>query len=119
MKELNRREFAESVMTAALVPLLGTGMAPLPSGWWQAASAGAGMTPGLTPGLEGDLEGVARSLAGVVRAQYGDRLSEAEITTITRQIRSALERAEQMRRIDLANGDEPDFVFSAPGDPPR
>jgi hypothetical protein len=115
MRALNRREFAESVMTAALVPLLGTGVAPLPSGWWQGASSAAG-TP---PSLDGDLDTVAQSLAGVIRAQYGDRLGDADIAAITRQIRSALERAEQMRKVDLANADEPDSVFSAPGDAPR
>jgi len=115
MKALNRREFAESVMTAALLPLLGTGMAPLPAGWWRTASSASGTAPS----LDGDLDTVAQSLAGVIRAQYSDRLSETDLATITRQIRAALERAEQMRKIDLANGDEPDFVFSAPGDAPR
>jgi hypothetical protein len=115
MRELNRREFAESVLTAALVPLLGSGVSPLPSGWWPAAPTAGGTAPS----LDEDLDTMAQSLAGVIRAQYGARLSDADIATITRQIRNALERAEQMRKIDLANGDEPDFVFSAPGDAPR
>ena len=112
---LNRRAFAESLLTAALVPLLGAGAAPIPSGWWQAVS------PGLNGAAvaDGDLDSLAQALAGAIRAQYGDRLGEADIAAITRQIRNALERAEQLRKVDLANGDEPDFVFAAPGDSPR
>ncbi len=116
MKELNRREFAESVMTAALVPLLGGAVVPAPAGWWQALAAPAA---GGSPALGDDLDAMAESLAGVIRAQYGARLSEADVATVTRQIRNALERAEQMRKVDLANGDEPDFVFSAPVAPSR
>ena len=77
MSGLSRREFTESVMTAALVPLLGTGVAPLPAGWWQAAAGPAGAL------LDGDLDGQARALAGVIRAQYGERLNEADLTAIT------------------------------------
>ena len=35
------------------------------------------------------------------------------MTAITEQIQSSLDRAAQIRKIDLANGDEPDFVYSA------
>ncbi len=56
---------------------------------------------------------LAKALAAAIRAQYGDRLSEADLAAITRQIESGLERAEKVRKAALANGDEPDFVFSA------
>ena len=112
MTGLNRREFAESVMTAALVPLLG--VAPLSAGWWQGVSPTLAAVP-----PDGDLDALAGALAAVVRSQYGERLTEADVTIITRQIRAALDRAEQMRKVHLANGDEPDFAFSAPGDGPR
>ena len=65
---------------------------------------------------------LARALAGVVRAQYGARLSRADLATITKQIQASLDRAAQIRKVELANGDEPDFVFTAlpaPGDSPR
>ena len=102
MTEMNRRAFAESVVAAAIVPLLGPGVPRLPRGWWTAAPASA------------DPDGLAEALAGVVRAQYADRLGAEDLATVTRQIRTALGRAEEMRKVDLANGDEPDFVFSAP-----
>jgi hypothetical protein len=52
-------------------------------------------------------------LAGVIRAQYGDRLSAADLAAVTRQIANGLERAAKVRKLALVNGDEPDFVFSA------
>jgi hypothetical protein len=111
MTELTRREFTESVVTAALLPLLGAGMPSLSLGWWQTAPAAGPM-----PDLDGDIDALAEALAGVIRAQYGDRMGDTDLAAITRQIRNTLERAQQMRKVDLANGDEPDFVFSAMGD---
>jgi len=109
---MNRREFAESVMTAALVPWLGPAVVP-PAGWWE-APASAGVRTALAAAAGPDA--VAEALAGVIRAQYGSRLGEADLAAVTRQIRATLDRAEQMRKVDLANGDEPDFVFTAPWD---
>lgn len=101
--ELSRREFAESVMMAALMPVLGAGTPPPAHPWWEPTVAPAG----------GDLDALARALGDAVRSQYGGRLDEADLATIVRQIRNGLDRTEAMRKVDLANGDEPDFVFSA------
>ena len=60
---------------------------------------------------------LAKALAGAIRAQYGSRLSAKALTTITNQIQSGLERVERLKKVPLANGDEPDFVFSAPQSP--
>jgi hypothetical protein len=103
MIDLNRREFAGSVLLAALAPVLGIGAAPSREDWWAPAVAQAG----------DDLDKLAEALAEVVRVQYGDRLGPEDLKTITRQIRTSLGRAEEMRKVELANGDEPDFVFSA------
>jgi hypothetical protein len=56
---------------------------------------------------------LAKALTSVIRAQYGDRLSGADLAEVTRQIENGLERAEKVRKAAIANGDEPDFVFSA------
>ena len=48
----------------------------------------------------------------MVRAQYGARLSPSDMTAITEQIQSSLDRAAKIRKIDIANSDEPDFVYS-------
>ncbi len=103
MPYIARREFVGSVVLAALAPMLGVGAMPLEGAWWEPAVHAAGE----------DLDALASALANVVRVQYGDRLTEADLTSVARQIRSGLERAESMRKVELANGDEPDFVFSA------
>jgi hypothetical protein len=108
MVPMNRRGFTEAVLTAALVPLLGPGT-PLAPAWW-------GPTPGLPVPPGDELDAMARAMAEAVRARYGSRLDEAGLSAVTRQIRNTLERGQQMRQTELANGDEPDFVFSAPGD---
>lgn len=98
MSGMSRREFAEAVGLAALVPLLGAPVAPL-----TLPATAATAEPGA----------LARALAAAIRAQYGDRLGEADLAVVTRQIEATLERAETLRKVPLANGAEPDFVFSA------
>lgn len=109
MDGMSRRRFAESVVTGALVPLLGVGVAPGPA-WWATLPDADAVAPG-------DLDALAEALTAAVRAQFGDRLSAADLAVVTRQIRTSLERAEQIRKVELGNGDEPDSVFFAP--PPR
>jgi hypothetical protein len=106
MSDLSRREFAEAIALVSLIPFLGD-------------RAGVTSLPALesVAGLE-DPASLAKTLAGAIRVQYRDRLSEADIGVITRQIQSSLERAAKVRKVPLTNGDEPDFVFSpvrAPG----
>ena len=107
MSEMNRREFAEAIALAALAPLLGTGAGPMQ---WPGRVAPGAPGGGLTAH---DPSALAKALAGAIHAQYGDRLSEADLAVVTRQIEAGLERAEKVRKAALANGDEPDFVFSA------
>jgi hypothetical protein len=108
MSEMDRREFASSLLLGALLPFV-SGPAEL-APWWlpvRRAVEAAG----------DDLDALAKALAEVVRTQYGTRLTDAELTSITRQIRTALDRADLMRKTDLANGDEPDVVFAAGAGP--
>ena len=106
MSGMNRREFAEAIALAGLAPMIGVAA---PIRWPSVAATGAA-APGLAANAA---DALARALAGVIRAQYGDRLSEADLDVVTRQIEAGLERAEKIRRVALVNGDEPDFVFSA------
>jgi hypothetical protein len=103
---MNRREFAEAIAVAALAPLVTTGASP--SGW--TGSLGAGAVAGASAY---EPNALAKALVGAIRAQYGDRLTEADLSTVTRQIETGLQRADKIRKVPLANGDEPDFVFSA------
>lgn len=100
MAEVTRRELVEALALAAVAPILG-GVAPL---HLPDFAIGAGAE---------EPAALARALASVVRAQYGDRLSDADLAVITRQIEASLERAAKVRKVPVSNGDEPDFVFSA------
>jgi hypothetical protein len=107
MSEMNRREFAEAIALAALVPVLGAGVGPIR---WPGPLAAATPAAGLAAR---EPSALAKALAGAIRAQYGDRLTEADLAVVTRQIETGLERAEKVRKAALSNGDEPDFVYSA------
>jgi hypothetical protein len=107
---VKRRDFAEALAHAGLIPLLGPQAVGFRLERWIGIAAAPGAPALPAPGEPGAL---ARALADAIRAQYGSRLEPGDLATITQQIQTSLERAEQVRRIDLANGDEPDLVFSA------
>jgi hypothetical protein len=107
MMNVNRREFAGAVVLSALAPVLGFEASPARPSWWGRAVEQAA----------DDLDALAAALTEAVRVQYRDRLGPEDLKTITRQIKISLTRAEEMRKVELANGDEPDFVFSAPSGP--
>jgi hypothetical protein len=112
---VNRREFAESVALAALAPLLGAGGSGL--GMSLGSLLGSDAAADALLAASDEPSALARALAEAIRIQYAARLQAGDLDTITRQIQASLERAAQIRKLDLANGDEPDFVFSAA--PPR
>jgi hypothetical protein len=105
MNGLSRRSFAESLAVAALAPLIGVPPESIQLASWADASKGQP--------LGDDTSALAKALADVVRSQYGSRLTAADLATVTRQIRTGLERVDRLRKVDLSNGDEPDFVFTA------
>jgi len=102
MSGLSRRSFAESLALAALAPMIGVQPDTIRFAQWGRA-APAGNEPAA----------LAKALAEVIRQQYGSRLSAGDLSTITNQIQTGLDKIDQLRKVELANGDEPDFVFSA------
>ena len=109
MNGLSRRSFAESLAVAALAPLIGVRPEAIRFAAW---------TPAASPEVPDDPGALAKALAEVIRRQYGSRLSAKDLTTVTRQIQTGLDRVDQLRKVELANGDEPDCVFSAIRDSP-
>jgi hypothetical protein len=104
MSALSRRSFAESLALAALAPMIGVQADTISLAQWGAAApAPAGNEPAA----------LAKALAEVIRQQYGSRLSAEALSTITNQIQTGLEKIDRLRKVEIANGDEPDFVFSA------
>jgi hypothetical protein len=104
VNQVSRCSFAESLAVAALAPMIGVRPEAIRLAAWTAPASNPVLD---SPGA------LAKALAEVIRRQYGSRLSAENLATITRQIQTGLERIDQLRKVELANGDEPDFVFSA------
>jgi hypothetical protein len=102
MSDVSRRAFAESLAVAALAPLLGAPPESIPLTRWTAGAREVSKDPAA----------LAKALTEVIRAQYGSRLSSADLATIARQVQAGLERVDQLRKVELANGDEPDFLYA-------
>jgi hypothetical protein len=51
------------------------------------------------------------ALAGLVRAQYGQHLSEDELAQIGKDFQDYAPFVEGFRKFELKNSDEPDFTF--------
>jgi hypothetical protein len=105
MRSLTRRSFTGTLALSALAPLLRRVPGSAPSAENPASPAGSPLPP--KPGAE------ARALAGALEARYGSQLAPGDLATITEQIQGSLDRADRLRKVDLTNGDEPDFVFRA------
>ena len=104
MSPITRRSFAESLAVAALAPLIGSSPESVRLPRWPG---------GLEP-VPADPSALAKSLTEVIRVQYGSRLSSQDLAGIARQIQAGLERVEQLKKVKMSNGDEPDFQFTAP-----
>jgi hypothetical protein len=121
MPTLSRRAFAERLALGVAAPFI---LDDLPSLVIGRPGAAAPQRPEpLPPAPAAPVVGpppspLARALAEGVRLRYGDRLSAADLDTIARTIEARLQALEQLSRVPLGNGDEPDFVFAAyRGDP--
>jgi hypothetical protein len=104
MTGVSRRSFAEALALAALAPVLNVGPGSISLSWWISPTSDPTLAP---PGQ------LARALTDVIRAQYGRRLSPKDLKRIAQQIQAGLERVDRLRKVELTNGDEPDFVFTA------
>ena len=55
----------------------------------------------------------AEALAEVAHIQYGKNLTDDQMVEIKRSLSGRFRAGEAMKKIKLANGDEPAFIFSA------
>jgi hypothetical protein len=62
---------------------------------------------------EPEISDEARRIGELARARYGDRLDAEQFEGLVEDINYNVRGAERMRKIRLANADEPDFVFRA------
>lgn len=93
---MNRREFAHGLVATALVTS--------PAASQQNAAAAEADDP---PVPQPD------QLLGVLKARFGDRLSDEQWKQIRGKIESQLATAKSLGEFKLKNGDEPATVFAA------
>jgi hypothetical protein len=111
--DLSRRDFAKAAVAAAVAPALAAcaSAAPEPA---PTPAVPAPATPAAAPGGQ-EPTPLARALMEAVRAQYGDRMTEAELARVRRGISGVLSTAERLRRFPLPITTEPSFVYRVPG----
>ena len=120
--DLTRRDFARAAVAAAVAPALaacaGTAppeTAPTPTPGVPAPNpTTAATTPAAAPDRQ-EPTAVARALMDVIRAQYGERMTEAEMAKVQRSISGVLSTAERLRRFPLPISTEPTFFYRVPG----
>ena len=106
--EGSRRQFGKR-----LAVLAGTGLLvpALPSAAWPQKAEGPAPTPASSAAV--DLPSpLADTLAEAARLRYGNAIDPDHLREIARGLDRGLKAAEKMRQVKLANGDEPEFVFS-------
>lgn len=59
---------------------------------------------------------VAAAYAEVARARFGERLTPDELARVRRDLEGNVRASDRLRAHQLANADEPDFVFEAASD---
>lgn len=100
---MNRRAFAESLALAVLAPALGVPASTLRLGGTLQDRSPAGPADGGPALAGGDVEDAATlagTLMAIIRLEYGDRLSAADLAGVAEQIRAGLDRADLIRQAD-------------------
>lgn len=70
-------------------------------------------TPAAAAEEEPKIAPEARTQLEIVKQRYGQYLSEAQLQEILEELNWRVGAGKTLREFPLANGDEPDFVFSA------
>jgi hypothetical protein len=100
-RSLSRREFAASLAGLAATPLA-LDAAPIPS------------EPGQPKPSEAAVK-TTELLLQIVRARYGKHITEEQMKIVERSVARIAVANEQFAKLNLENGLEPAFAFSAEG----
>ena len=125
--DAERRRFLKFAGIAGIAslgaPALAAAQSKLPAGY--PSLTGAPTAPGeapatspvppkpLGPGKPPEISDDARALASVIQRRYGQHLTPEQLETVTKEIDGRIQGGRKLRDQKLANGDEPDFTFSA------
>jgi len=107
----SRRQFAKNVSAALL-------SAPLAASLAQAQvpakpkepSAPPNPQPSPTPAKPSP---VAEAYADVAHARFGDKVKPEQMEQLGKDIKGIVDASDRLRKVNLKNEDEPDFVFIA------
>jgi hypothetical protein len=94
-----RREFAKNLALVATVPLIG---APAATGSEEEKSSKDKLP-----------DGASEALTQIVQSRYGNYLTEEQVKEVKKSLEGRQRTAETMKKVKLANGDEPAFIFFA------
>lgn len=107
----SRRRFTKAVATTLVAAPLASRIA---KGQKATGSREAAAPPNPQSGAEPQkLSPVTQAYAEVVRARFGERLTEEQFEQVKKDLEANVQSAERLRAIKLRNEDEPDFIFSA------
>ena len=108
----SRRAFAKTLAAAAaapaLLPAAVLGQTPTPTA--TPSPSPTGPTPTPTPAPPSS---AAEALTEVVRVRWGKNLTGEQLDSIAKAIDGRLRGADAMKKVALANADEPDVVYFA------
>jgi hypothetical protein len=110
LRHLTRREFGTAAAAAASLSLL-PAVALSSNSKLEAKPQETQTKPAQVTPEPPSPEAVA--LAGIVKLRYGSRLDDAALQDITHSLEGGLKTAAAMRKVDLANSDEPASLFRA------
>lgn len=111
----SRRRFAKSVAAAVVAAPLAHALsahAQTPPATKEPA-APPNPQPSPSPQQPQQPSPLALAYAEVARLRFGDKLNDEELVRVRRGIGNKLRSADALRKVELKNSDEPDFVFSA------
>lgn len=110
MSKTSRRRFAKSLAVAGAI-------APLAVSDLLAQTPPASPAPVVAPPPAADpapeFSRFGKALTEMVRANYGEHLSEAEIEKLHADFQRFAPYVERFRKFPLTNADEPDFTFAS------
>src|SRR5262249_22073784 len=109
----SRRHFLQVLGAVTALPLIAplNGRAQTPPA--TTPTPAAGPTPATTPAVDPGVEADARRLLDIVQRRYGGRLDGAELEAIGDVPQDGIQSGQALRKVALANSDEPATVFRA------
>lgn len=109
----DRRQFLKLLGAAGVAASLGTpAIALAQSAKSDVKKETAARTP--APAEEAtEISADAKSLMEVVQRRYGRHLSKEQAQDVLEELNYRVRAGEALRKVPFANGDEPDFTFSA------